>query len=280
MLIKVSAVSHSPLEEPLISPTNHFVGIWSHAEAAKNEVSQISSSGCGATAILNCLVYFNYISISEISQVDVSSSILRKRQNDSNLPKYLVSRSDAGCSGEELVLSLKQVVEANKDKQFTSLTQAAATKPIKGEFVPSKTITAESPSLLDFVADNINKGNVCIATYNLQLFGNDAWHHQMIYGVDTDQRTIHCMNPIESYPEQVADACISTDSVLLVRKEDIVSRAARPVEAEDWELIGGESWQRMRVRQQIDSMIAGDNSTHIIIPAVYVGGITVFTRLN
>eukprot|EP01032_Pedospumella_encystans_P015470 gene15470-17690_t len=125
---------------------------------------------------------------------------------------------------------------------------------------------------------------------NLQLLGNDAWHHQMIYGVDgqhVNAPSVYCVNPVCAYPISLLEKLLSTDSVLLVRREDILSRHARP--NGDMSIFEHPDWQRLAVAYQIEVMIEENTSQtsspetegkrqFVVIPANYVGGLAVFSK--
>lgn len=71
-------------------------------------------------------------------------------------------------------------------------------------------------------------GAVPIATLNIQRSAiqgatiPDSWHHQMIFGVS--HRGIYLTNPLECVSEEVLHPQLCSPSVLLIRRQDIVSR--------------------------------------------------------
>ena len=84
-------------------------------------------------------------------------------------------------------------------------------------------------SLLHWLAHWLSKGVVPVATLNLQngLLAPgqtipDAWHHQMIFGVSSNG--VFLTNPLESVSEHVLIEQLSSQSQLLVRRADIISR--------------------------------------------------------
>eukprot|EP01035_Chromulina_nebulosa_P030898 gene30898-41120_t len=263
-----------------------FCGYFTNYEdALHHEVAQVSKSGCGVTAILNVLVTFRIIeNIYNVTDVDTSTCILRVRDNDAPLTQYLQSRSIAGCTGEDLVASMQSIFL--KNPHFLN-----GGDHVIGSFESFKDFTGLSknshgPQLIEAIAERLKNSEVLIATLNLQLLGNDAWHHQMIYGVDTQSRQIHCMNPVGSYPEDIFISMLSTDSVLLIRREDILLRAHRP--GSDWDSLNTGRWKQLHVTQQISKMLRERDTnydvegptSHILIPANYIGGITCFKLIR
>ena len=243
-------------------------------DASLHEVSQIINSGCGVTAVLNSLVALKISSIKDIAIIDISSGIVRFRDNDAPLVSYLQSRSVAGCTGAELILSMTNLLLNNNYLLRES-------QHVVGIFYTLKEFAKQS-SLIEEIKIRLNNSEVLIATLNLQLLGNDAWHHQMIYAVDTNLRLIYCMNPVGAYPEDLFLAMLSTESVLLIRREDILSRFLRP--GSNWSELQSGRWSQLEVSKQIESLWnesegGGQSVSHIVIPANYIGGIVSF-RIN
>lgn len=136
-------------------------------------------------------------------------------------------------------------------------------------------MAVSAEALLTSVASHLSAGRAVVVTLNLQLYGNDAWHHQCVYAVDVAKRQVWCTNPVESYSVDDVFALVTTPSVLLVRRDDIVSRLDRS--GADPTVFAHPEWQAMRVAEQIQTMMLPDASTtHVAIPAAYVGGIAVF----
>lgn len=264
--------------------SDYYCGYFTdYEDALRHEVAQVSRSGCGVTAILNVLITFRIIeNIDDITDVDTSTCILRVRDNDAPLAQYLHSRSIAGCTGEDLVASMRNILLKNPYfLKGDNLHVIGSFKSFKDFMSQSK--NSNGSQLIEAIAERLKNSEVLIATLNLQLLGNDAWHHQMIYGVDTQSRKIHCMNPVGSYPEEVFISMLSTDSVLLVRREDVLYRAHRS--GSDWDSLNVGRWKDLHVTQQISKMLSdsdheeGSNS-HIEIPANYIGGITHFKFIH
>lgn len=244
--------------------------IWTHEEAAVNEVSQMSVSGCGVTALANVLVALGAVDRQGLHSIDWSVCALRRRAEDASLPVYLASRGIAGCTGAELVQSMNTLQESGLlPSNFC----------IGSRFYSFAEIASSSKSVMDFIEEHIVAGHVPVATMNLQLVGNDAWHHQMIYGIDRNLGEIHCVNPTGPITETLFQRFISTPSVLAVRRQDIIKRIDRPTTHEEEDATYNRpDWMEFGVREQIQMMIQHSEISHVIIPANYVGGISVFER--
>lgn len=267
-----------------------YRGVWSHSRAKELEVTQLSTSGCGATAVMTVLRYLEpdrKISSDEV----LGSSTLRTRKNDAPLPEYLASRSVAGCTGEEVIEAVNSLSStlssfkspsefskfypacSNKDLSYLRTHELAFPDISRDFMIDGRT------DLIEWISDHLSEGNCLVATLNLQLLQNDAWHHQFIYGVDRKTRTIFCTNPLESYPEELFKSFLSTPSVLLVKQEDILKRYKGCVSNDEERDIytSDPRWKELQVVSQIEKVIAGERK-YVMIPAAYKGGIALFRK--
>ena len=140
--------------------------------------------------------------------------------------------------------------------------------------------------LLTWLRGWIDIGVIPLATLNLQKGVTegrpipDAWHHQMIHGVS--DTSVYLTNPREVSPLSVIQQQLCSESVLLVREDDVVSRWTPIV---SWELIKKDRWAELNVVENIKKMmlecvsVSGERwqSTHLTIPAAYKSGITLFS---
>lgn len=243
--------------------TSTFLGVCSLEEASQLALDQLGASACGQTAVVTAAIVSGVISRDDLPTVDYSMCTLRKRAEMAPLPQYLLSRSDAGCTGEEVAASFNAFVAALPPRE--NLPTA--------EFVPFSSI--DGP-LSSFLRHNFEQKNILIATMNLQLIGNDAWHHQLMYGVDLQADTVFMMNPLESCHVTWIERFVSTPSVLLIRRSDVLSREDRA--GGDESVFTRPDWRRFNVREQINAMKADDSIEFIVIPAAYDGGFTVIRR--
>jgi hypothetical protein len=101
------------LEKSKMENQSDYVGLFSPIDACGKEISQLSSSGCGITAIANVLVALGITNCDKIRQFDWSNCILRKRDNNGSLPAYLASRGVAGCTGQDLITSMDIITSEN-----------------------------------------------------------------------------------------------------------------------------------------------------------------------
>lgn len=266
---------------------SEYTALFSHEAAVKSEILQLASSGCGVTALCNVLVALGVVDNEQAKLLNWTGCILRTRANDAPLSDYLLSRSVAGCTSQDLITSMETLVTNNRHI-------INSTTNIAGKFVSYGEIFSSEDTLHSFVTKSLHEGKALVALLNLQLLGNDAWHHQMIYGIDTikdgvestTHKMIYCVNPVCEYPVQLFEKMLSTDSVLLVRGDDILKRHDRP--HGDSAIYDRPEWKARDVKGQIDVLVSrcksGDahdaSNNHVLIPANYVGGLAVFSRVD
>lgn len=244
-----------------------FTGILSIDEASALDIPQIGVSACGATSLLHVLLTQKLINLNKITSLDCSDCVLRKRAYDAPLPQYLASRSVAGCTGAELVSSMSILIKRND----------LSIELESSSFISYTHIIGSGLSLLDFLKKNIEEGNGIVATMNLQVLGNDAWHHQIIYGIDSSKRVIYCLNPSCEYSVDDMISFVSTNSSLLIRRFDVLSRLSPESIGNQGESVFDDpKWREYRVKEQIEAMKLDETLSHLVIPANYIGGFAIF----
>ena len=237
-----------------------YAGVWTHEEAQAQEILQLGASACGATAVATVIRML--LPAPPSPQAVLAASTCRTRANDAPLPQYLASRSVAGCTLLECIASVERVCEGRLTGTFE-----------RGASFPSP------DALLERLAGLLREpGTAVIAELNLQLVGNDAWHNQAVYGVDAARGLVFCLNPRCEYPAEEFHALISTPSVLLVRRTDVLARRDRP--GGDEAVLQQPAWRELRVAEQLAALDGDASITHVSIPACYEGGIAVIRRAS
>nr|XP_022904620.1 uncharacterized protein LOC111416758 [Onthophagus taurus] len=258
----------SPIED-ITSPDNsdESLMIWTPSEAKTKTVMQIGPSACGATAVLNALNALNYSTSVQKVQQNINT---RLRKNSAPLTDYLLSRSTAGTTHEDIIDCIHKVTEGKVYARFFHM-------------FPERII-----NLRRWLMFWLKNGAIPIATLNIQQAKKevqeipDAWHHQMIFGVSP--KGIHFANPIECVQEDVVWSYLVSESVLLVRREDVVSRFNVQTDLPELMSIDDFRWRSMNVVGQVAHIIYQSrrelkngfkNTPHIRIPASYLSGITI-----
>ncbi|XP_041637972.1 uncharacterized protein LOC121506295 [Cheilinus undulatus] len=235
--------------------------LWSIQEAFERQTLQIGASACGATAVVDVLKALGVDVTPEEADRCVQT---RLRRNESPLPDYLLSRSEAGATHAQLIRGAE---EASKGK-------------VLGRFFhlhPHRLVR-----LVPWLANWMRKGAVPIATMNMQRAvpeGEDvpdAWHHQLIFGAAPN--AIFMTNPLDMVSEGELHQRLCSESVLLIRREDVLQRLTPDCCLSS---LSDPRWKTLDVEGQVKQMILEEEEgeaklTHITIPAAYSSGVTLF----
>ncbi|XP_074520880.1 uncharacterized protein LOC141786070 [Halichoeres trimaculatus] len=237
--------------------------LWSIQEAFDRQTLQIGASACGATAVVDVLKALSVDVTPEEADRCVQT---RLRRNESPLPDYLLSRSEAGATHAQLIQGAE---EASKGK-------------VSGRFFhlhPHRLVR-----LTPWLASWIRKGAVPVATMNMQRAvpeGEevpDAWHHQFIFGVAPN--AVFMTNPLDVVSEKDLYQRLCSDSVLLIRREDVLQRLTPEC---SYSSLSDPRWKALDIEGQVKQMLLEEDQeedeaklTHITIPAAYSSGVTFF----
>ncbi|XP_054277800.1 uncharacterized protein LOC128996469 [Macrosteles quadrilineatus] len=236
--------------------------VWKEHEAKDKQVNQIGVSLCGATAVVNALMGLNIqFSVCAVKQFVAT----RFRAESAPLSEYLLSRCYAGATAEDMIRALDGASQQMVFARFFST-------------YPKRNI-----SLTSWLSHWIRRGAVPILTLNLQRVvvpdgpPADCWHHQMVYGVSP--KGIHLTNPLEVQIESRLWPQLSSPSVLLVRREDVISRWNPDSNLLPLADPSRPDWRRLNVLGQVVNVIREEGArshlrTHITIPASYTPGVT------
>lgn len=228
---------------------------WRPQEARQKSQVQTQASNCGATALINVLTALNVPS-PDVRTVNHAVNTNARKQSVS-VSKYLAARSVAGCTAEDIISGCRTVAGNYIECRFF-------------DFYPRRQV-----DLQRWLAGWLSMGCSAIATLNMQKVADaDYWHHQMIFGVDS--AGVHMTNGPDCLSFEDMHLGLNSSSVLQVAKDDVLSCA--PFDAEDCNELG-EEWSEMDVTKQLLRMKKGySRKDHILIPAAYRAGITIFAR--
>ncbi|XP_033754357.1 uncharacterized protein LOC117337471 [Pecten maximus] len=251
--------------------------IWNEYEAYVLQVKQIGTSACGPTAVLNVMKAFDY----QVDKDEICKQILANlRMEGAPIPYYLFSRSAAGTTAENLLEGVEKLTKGAIRGRFFN-------------FYPPRKV-----ELLKWLGHWMKKGAVPIATLNLQRGVKpgwtipDAWHHQMVYGVSS--KGVYLTNPLEIVSAETVMDQLTSDSVLLVRRQDVVNRFRDWAPLNDFLKQRDTRWQTFNVLGQVVNVLReactalshqiprhrAQLTSHITIPAAYKAGVTLFVRQN
>ena len=202
----------------------------------------------------------------------------RLRDLDAPLPQYLLSRSVAGTTHEDLIEGLDKLTHGEIVGRFFHM-------------YPERDF-----DFRNWLKYWLMNGAIPLATLNRQKvpFDDgtipDAWHHQVICGVSSNG--VHLTNPDAVCPFKVMSKKLCSESVLLIRRQDVLQRWSNTIDYSCWNSDGITSrWIGLKVQEQINQMVKEETllllhgseikhrellTTHITIPAAYKSGITLF----
>ncbi|KAF5892909.1 trifunctional purine biosynthetic protein adenosine-3, partial [Clarias magur] len=185
----------------------HKAMLWSIQEAAERYTEQIGVSACGATAVVDVLQALGITVAPKTADRCVQTKL---RRNNSPLPDYLHSRSEAGATHVQLIDGAKEASAGRVLGRFFG-------------FYPPRQV-----NLVQWLAHWIRQRAVPVATMNMQrgvAEGEeipDAWHHQLIFGVMPN--AVFMTNPLDVVSEEELHVRLCSESVLLIRREDVFKR--------------------------------------------------------
>ena len=226
--------------------------------------SQIGQSACGPTSVLNVLSSLDYNPIPDPkSLLQFFPARLRDYETKS-LSKYLYSRAIAGTIHEEIINTIEKITENSIIGKFFIINQYE-NKEKFGEWI--------SQCFKNKIA--------LIFTENLFLEGNDAWHHQMAYGIKEDK--IYMTNPMNLISLDQMISYLTTGPWMIIPKEHIIERNLKE---EDIKELKKDRWDCFSVLKRIRQLKLGLFNTFngnkcyddLMIPYGGIAGISAFCR--
>jgi len=258
--------------------------IWTEKEAVRKQVTQTpNTSSCGAVALLNVVIALDL----DCDLQEVADSVnTRLRRPDSSLPDYLLSRSEAGCTHQDLISAVNNVLSDKVKSRFFPLHNRVVQ-------LSQMLVSWISLGLVPVLTLNVQKGPPC-PDGQLQ----DSWHHQMVWGVSGQD--VYLANPLDVMSEQTLLPQLQSPSELLIRREDVVSRFQSSLDLMEVNRLG-HRWREMNVLGQLVNVIrekryldkeeaqllmesSADTivtlASHVNIPASYTAGVTLFCSVD
>ncbi|XP_017784028.1 PREDICTED: uncharacterized protein LOC108567841 [Nicrophorus vespilloides] len=242
--------------------------IWSSNDAVLKQGNNTSSA---ITAVMNVLNALRF-PLPPIDKIKECMTERVKKPGALSLCEYLLTRSVAETTQEEIIEGLTKLSNGNIYARFFHM-------------YPERIV-----NLYKWLEFWIKNGAVPIATLNLQRCLGcipDTWHHQMIYGVD--KNGVYLTNPLEYVDAGLLWPQLCSESVLLIKREDILSRWNFRTDLPELMQIKDIRWRRINVVGQVANMIHESNrelkpgftnTSHIRIPSSQSSGITLAAPIN
>ena len=198
-------------------------------EMKKINVSQIGQSACGPTSVLNVLSSLDYIPLPKPSSLLQFFPARLRDYKTKSLSKYLYSRSVAGTIHEEIIETTEKISE-NK---------------ILGKFFIIRQYE-DKKKFAEWLKECFKNKIALVFTENLFLEGNDAWHHQMGYGIKDDE--IYLTNPMQKQTITQMISYLTTGPWMIIPYEHVLERE---INEEDFNELKNERWNCYNVLERV-----------------------------
>ena len=233
-------------------------------EMAKINVSQIGKSACGPTSVLNVLSSLDYTPLPKPEELLEFFPARLRDYKTSSLSKYLYSRAVAGTIHEEII----------------DTTEKISNNSIIGKFFIIKQYENKT-KFADWLKECFKNKIALVFTENLFLEGNDAWHHQMGYGIKDDK--IYLTNPMNKVTVTQMISYLTAGPWMIIPANHVFMRN---ITEEDVKELQDEKWNCYRVLNRaigIKNMMISrfDGQTcydGLTIPYGGIGGISAFCK--
>ena len=239
-----------------------FLKTWD--EMMKINTTQIGQSACGPTSVLNVLASLDYSPIPEPkSLLQFFPARLRDYETKS-LSKYLYSRAVAGTIHSEIIDTIEKITDNSIIGKFFIINQYEN----KDKFA-------------EWIGQCFKNKIALIFTENLFLEGNDAWHHQMAYGIKDNK--IFLTNPMNEISVSQMISFLTAGPWMIIPRDHI---ASRNLDEEDFNELRKDKWNCFNMLQRIFSIKKGYKSSFngntcfedLMIPYGGIAGISAFYR--
>ena len=236
----------------------------SSEEMEKINTRQIGQSACGPTSVLNVLSSLDYSPIpNPQSLLQFFPARLRDYKTKS-ISKYLYSRAVAGTIHEEIIDTIEKITN----------------NEIIGKFFIINQYENEN-KLAEWIGRCFQNKIALIFTENLFLEGNDAWHHQMAYGIKDNK--IFMTNPMDLIPVSQMIYFLTAGPWMIIPKEHVLER---DINEEDIIELQKDRWECYNVLRRIMHLKSGITSKFygnkcyddLMIPYGGIAGISAFCR--
>ena len=233
-------------------------------EMQKINTTQIGQSACGPTSVLNVLASLDYSPIPDAQSLLKFFPARLRDYETKSISKYLYSRAVAGTIHSEIIDTIEKITDNSIIGKFFIINQ-----------------NENKQKFAEWIGKCFENKIALIFTMNLFLEGNDAWHHQMAYGIKDDK--IFVTNPMQVTTISQMISYLTTGPWMIIPREHILSR---DLDKDDIEELKKDRWDCFKVLNEIIFIKRGiKNSFHgntffddLMIPYGGIAGISAFCR--
>jgi hypothetical protein len=233
-------------------------------EMIQLNVSQIGKSACGPTSVLNILASLDFSPLPTPQKLLEFFPARLRDYKTKSLSKYLYSRAVAGTIHEEII----------------DTTEKISNNSIIGKFFIIKQYENKT-KFADWLKECFKNKIALVFTENLFLDGNDAWHHQMGYGIKDDE--IYVTNPMQKIPVTRMISFLTSGPWMIIPAKHVL---LREIKDEDKEELKNERWScynvlnnALRIRSGYLPTFDGNSCySDLTIPYGGIAGISAFCK--
>ena len=200
----------------------------SQEEMKKINVSQIGQSACGPTSVINILSSLDFKPLPTPQELLKFFPARLRDYKTKSLSKYLYSRAVAGTIHEEIIDTVEKISE----------------KTIIGKFFIIKEYENKT-KFAQWIKECFKNKIALVFTENLFIEGNDAWHHQMAYGIKDEE--IYLTNPMNQIPVSQMITFLTAGQWMIIPRKHVIER---DIDDEDIKELMEERWSRFNVLQR------------------------------
>lgn len=200
----------------------------SQEEMKKINVSQIGQSACGPTSVINILSSLDFKPLPTPQELLKFFPARLRDYKTKSLSKYLYSRAVAGTIHEEIIDTVEKISE----------------KTIIGKFFIIKEYENKT-KFAQWLKECFKNKIALVFTENLFIEGNDAWHHQMAYGIKDEE--IYLTNPMNQIPVSQMITFLTAGQWMIIPRKHVIER---DIDDEDIKELMEERWSRFNVLQR------------------------------
>ena len=230
------------------------------------KTSQIGKSACGPTSVLNVLSSLDIPNLPNPSEL-LKFFPARLRDYDTpSIAKYLYSRAVAGTIHQEIIDTIEKITN----------------KAVIGKFFIIEPYIDKN-KFAEWLIKVFEKKLSTVFTENLFIEGNDAWHHQMGYGIKDNY--IYLTNPMNKIPVYQMIQYLTVGQWMIIPNEHIKKRE---ITKDDIEELKKEKWDCFNVLDRIANIKMRDKITcfgqsaydGLTIPYGGIAGISLFCKID
>ncbi|XP_044735640.1 uncharacterized protein LOC123297888 [Chrysoperla carnea] len=253
---------------------------WDEKDVQSKQFNLLHA-GCVTNAVLNALLALDKIPPRIIpewaNQYLIPNMRYEDPDQDLDLCHFLIAKSTALPSHEDLITGIKQVTGGNS---------------IYTRFFP--TWPERNFSLSHWLKYWLEHNVIPIITINQQVLQKDItaleWQHHTIFGVSSTG--IYLTDPVQCISEDVLHKKLTSDSILLIKRSDILSRWNKTTDLGALYNIEDKRWHRVNTLGKLVHLLrevkssstvnekSATNNYHIPIPTSVRAGITLVSSID